>query len=66
VTEAAVLTVPVFSTLCHEAFRLRRAVFIGEQHVPEDLEFDAADLTAHHVVAIAGGEVYGTLPGHLQ
>jgi predicted GNAT family N-acyltransferase len=56
-----VLTVPVFSTLCNEAFRLRRAVFIDEQKVPEEEEFDADDLTAMHVVAIADGEVCGTL-----
>lgn len=57
----AVLTVPVFSTLCNEAFRLRRAVFVTEQKVPEEEEFDADDLTATHVIAIADGEVCGTL-----
>jgi predicted GNAT family N-acyltransferase len=56
-----VMTVPVFSTLCNQAFRLRREVFIVEQKVPEDEEFDADDLTATHVVAIADGEVCGTL-----
>jgi predicted GNAT family N-acyltransferase len=55
------LTVPVFSTLCNEAFRLRRAVFIIEQKVPEEEEFDADDLTAMHVVATAEGEICGTL-----
>ena len=55
------LTVPVFSTLCNEAFRLRRAVFVTEQKVPEDEEFDADDLAATHVIAIAAGEVCGTL-----
>ncbi len=60
-TEVLVLTVPVFSTLSNEAFKLRRAVFIGEQNVPPNEEFDAADLTAYHVVAIAEGEVCGTL-----
>jgi len=60
-TDTIVLTVPVFSTLCNEAFKLRRAVFIAEQNVPADEEFDALDLAAHHVVAVAGGEVCGTL-----
>ena len=67
----AVLTVPVFSTLCNEAFRLRRAVFIVEQQVPADEEFDAYDLIATHVVAIDDGEVCGTLriihdPEHIK
>jgi predicted GNAT family N-acyltransferase len=56
-----VLTVPVFSALCNEAFRLRREVFIVEQNVPPDEEFDADDLTAAHVVAILDGDVCGTL-----
>jgi hypothetical protein len=34
VTLTTVLTVPVFSMLCNEAFRLRREVFILEQNVP--------------------------------
>jgi predicted GNAT family N-acyltransferase len=59
--DAVVLTVPVFSTLCNEAFRLRRAVFVVEQKVPADEEFDGDDLTAHHVVAVMEGEVRGTL-----
>ncbi len=59
--DTIVLTVPVFSTLCNEAFKLRRAVFIAEQNVPSNEEFDALDLTAHHVVAVTDGEVCGTL-----
>jgi predicted GNAT family N-acyltransferase len=59
--EALVLTVPIFSTLCNEAFKLRRAVFVTEQKVPPEEEFDHDDLTAHHLVAILGGEVCGTL-----
>lgn len=67
----AVLTVPVFSTLCNEAFRLRREVFIVEQKVPADEEFDTDDLTATHVVAISDGEVCGVLriihdPQHIK
>ncbi|MBB3913006.1 putative GNAT family N-acyltransferase [Rhizobium fabae] len=50
--ETAILSVPVFSTLCNEAFRLRRAVFVHEQKVPEAEEFDSDDLTAHHIVAV--------------
>ena len=56
-----VLTVPVFSTLCNLAFRLRRDVFIVEQKVPEDEEFDPYDLSATHVVALSDGEICGTL-----
>lgn len=70
-TALTVLTVPIFSTLCNQAFRLRREVFIVEQNVPEDEEFDVHDLDATHVVAIAGGEVCGTLriihdPEHIK
>jgi len=57
----AILTAPVFSTLCNQAFRLRRDVFIVEQRVPADEEFDICDLTATHVVALSEGEVCGTL-----
>ena len=32
---------------------VRRAVFIEEQHVPEELEWDEADERAHHVLALA-------------
>jgi predicted GNAT family N-acyltransferase len=60
-TDITVLTVPVFSTLCNAGFRLRREVFIVEQKVPPDEEFDADDLTAAHVVAIIDGEVCGVL-----
>ncbi len=59
--DIVVLAAPVFSTLCNAAFRLRREVFVIEQHVPEEIEHDADDLTAIHFVAIAAGEVVGTL-----
>nr|WP_205837256.1 GNAT family N-acetyltransferase [Neorhizobium tomejilense] len=59
--QVTVLAVPVFSTLCNEGFRLRREVFIVEQNVPADMEFDADDLTAFHFVAVVSGEVCGTL-----
>ncbi len=59
--DLTLLTVPVFSPLCNLAFALRRDVFVVEQQIPEAEEFDAADLTATHLVAIAGGTVVGTL-----
>jgi predicted GNAT family N-acyltransferase len=55
------LTVPVFSTLANAAFALRREVFVIEQQILEAEEFDADDLTATHLVAIAAGNVVGTL-----
>ena len=59
--EITLLTVPVFSTLANAAFALRREVFVIEQQIPEAEEFDADDLTATHLVAIAAGNVVGTL-----
>lgn len=59
-SDLTLLTVPAFSPLCNLAFALRRAVFIEEQRVADD-EFDADDLTATHMVAIAAGDVVGTL-----
>jgi len=56
-----VLPVPPFSALCNAAFALRREVFVWEQKVPEEEEHDAHDLTATHFVALAEGEVVGTL-----
>jgi predicted GNAT family N-acyltransferase len=60
-TAITILAVPPFSTLCNAAFALRREVFVWEQKVPADIENDADDLTAIHLVAIAEGEVVGTL-----
>lgn len=59
--QITILRAPVFSTLCNAAFQLRRAVFVREQKVPEDIERDSYDLTAIHIVAVAEGEVVGTL-----
>lgn len=59
--DITILTVPVFSTLGNAAFALRREVFVIEQAIPESEEFDADDLTATHLVAIAAGNVVGTL-----
>jgi predicted GNAT family N-acyltransferase len=46
---------------------IRRVVFVEEQRVPEELEWDDADARCHHVLAFApGGEAIGTgrlLPG---
>jgi predicted GNAT family N-acyltransferase len=49
---------------------IRRTVFIEEQHVPEDLEWDDIDPRCYHVLALAGdGTPIGTgrlLPdGHI-
>lgn len=60
-TDLIIIPVPVFSTLCNAAFALRREVFVWEQKVPEEEEHDQYDLTATHFVAIAEGEVVGTL-----
>lgn len=70
-SEIIILRVPVFSTLCNAAFALRREVFVWEQKVPEEEEHDSYDLTAAHYVALADGEVVGTLrliamPEHIK
>ena len=59
--EIHILTVPVFSSLCNLGFRLRHTVFVEEQGVPSEQEFDQDDLNAIHIVAISEGEVIGTL-----
>lgn len=59
--DVTLLEVPVFSLLCNAAFALRQEVFVREQNVPLAEEHDADDLTARHLVAIAGGDVVGTL-----
>ncbi|MFE4455227.1 GNAT family N-acetyltransferase [Streptomyces sp. NPDC056796] len=42
-------------------FQVRKEVFVGEQRVPEEIEYDALDATAVHVVAVAGdGSALGT------
>jgi len=56
-----ILSVPLFSHLGNLALALRREVFVGEQHVPADIEFDSYDATATHLVALADGDVVGTL-----
>lgn len=40
-----------WSTLGHDAQRIRTEVFVHEQRIPKELEWDAADATAVHAVA---------------
>ena len=58
--EPVIVEAPIFTTLCNEAFRLRRQVFIEEQMIPSEEEFEPVDLTARHFVAIEDGEVCAT------
>ncbi|MFD4695039.1 GNAT family N-acetyltransferase [Streptomyces sp. NPDC058463] len=42
-------------------FQVRKTVFVGEQQVPEDIEYDAYDADAVHVLAVAAdGSALGT------
>ncbi|MFE1472870.1 GNAT family N-acetyltransferase [Streptomyces cyaneofuscatus] len=42
-------------------FQVRKEVFVGEQNVPEEIEYDAYDPTAVHVLAVAvDGTALGT------
>ncbi|MBM7438421.1 GNAT family N-acetyltransferase [Streptomyces sp. HB132] len=42
-------------------FQVRKEVFVGEQQVPEEIEYDAHDATAVHVLAVtADGSALGT------
>jgi predicted GNAT family N-acyltransferase len=60
-SEPLILSVPLGSDLGHLGLELRRAVFIVEQNVPEDVERDEYDPTATHVVALVDGTVMGVL-----
>ena len=60
-TDATLLTVPFESDLGRLALALRFEVFVDEQKVPEEIERDAFDATATHVVALVDGDVVGTL-----
>ena len=42
-----------------QAWSLRRAVFIEEQHVPEEIEMDADDAHAFHALALDGATPVG-------
>ena len=55
------LTVPIASDLGNLAMALRRRVFVHEQKVPAEEEFDAYDFTATHVVALLDGDLAGCL-----
>lgn len=56
-TDLTLLAVPVFSPLCNLGFGLRREVFVIEQNVPQEIEHDADDITATHIVGIMDGAV---------
>src|SRR5512146_189023 len=44
-----------------ELHAVRRTVFVEEQHVPEELEWDAVDPDCYHVLALSGdGTPIGT------
>jgi predicted GNAT family N-acyltransferase len=43
-----------------QVMALRHAVFCDEQGVPPEMEHDAEDATALHVVVVEGGRVVGT------
>jgi predicted GNAT family N-acyltransferase len=60
-SDPLVLVVPLFSDLGNLGLALRREVFVHEQHVPPEDEFDSYDLTATHVVALDDGNVVGCL-----
>ena len=49
------------SPLIPAALALRHEVFVVEQGVPAELEYDEFDESATHLVALRGGEVIGTL-----
>ncbi len=49
-----------WSTMGDKLRRIRQAVFIEEQGIPADLEWDDADEEARHFAARRGGEIIGT------
>jgi predicted GNAT family N-acyltransferase len=60
-SDPLILVVPLFSDLGNLGLALRREVFVHEQHVPPEVEFDSYDLAATHVVALDDGNVVGCL-----
>jgi YbgC/YbaW family acyl-CoA thioester hydrolase len=46
------VTLGSWSQLSPQAHPIRKAVFVEEQHIPADLEWDAADETALHALAV--------------
>ena len=61
VPEPLVLAVPLNSDLGRLGLALRREVFVGEQRVPEAIEYDSYDPTATHLVALIHGDVVGVM-----
>jgi YbgC/YbaW family acyl-CoA thioester hydrolase len=58
---AVAITLGAWTALERQAARVRTAVFVQEQGIAADLEWDLADLTALHAVATNGlGSVVGT------
>jgi predicted GNAT family N-acyltransferase len=60
-SDPLILTVPFNSQLGRLGFALRTEIFVGEQHVPPELEHDAYDAAATHIVAVVDGDVAGVL-----
>ncbi len=60
-SDPLILAVPISSDLGGLALRLRREVFVVEQHVPPEVELDELDLACTHLVALVDGDVVGTL-----
>lgn len=63
-SQVAAMT-PIYRLMAGEAelqaaFDLRRQVFVEEQGIPGQLEFDGLDDAAIHMVAVDGGKVVGT------
>jgi predicted GNAT family N-acyltransferase len=44
-----------------QAMDLRRQVFVCEQHIPEELEFDGNDHSSTHVMALSAGKPVGVM-----
>jgi predicted GNAT family N-acyltransferase len=61
VSDPLILAVPLDSALGRLGAALRTEVFVGEQHVPPELERDAYDAVATHIVALIEGDVVGVL-----
>jgi len=61
VTSPLCLAVPLHSDLGRLGLDLRRRVFIVEQSVPPEIERDAYDDDATHIVALLNGDVVGVL-----
>ena len=49
-------TTDLHTTVYHDALKIRKAVFVKEQHVPVNLEIDALESKAEYVVGYQAGE----------